>query len=277
MDILRVGFVGLGDIGAPMARRIILAGFPCSLWSRRPGTLEPFQDLDYTRADTLAELGRSSDVVGVCVFDDDDVLDVVLHPDGVLAGMQSGVLAIHSTVSVVTCATITHAAALRGVAVVDAPVSGGRARALDGTLTVMVGGPHEAYEQVVPVLRAFGQVVQRVGDIGSGQQLKLLNNVLFAANLCLAADALRTAELMGLDPDATRTVLRTGSSASFAAERLLTVLQGDPTRMQHTLRALAKDIRAFETVRAAADVDPCLIETTATRCAGLGPDPDSGG
>jgi 3-hydroxyisobutyrate dehydrogenase len=276
VDALHVGFVGLGDIGAPMARRIILAGFPCSLWARRPATLEQFGDLDYTRADTPADLGRSSDVVCVCVFDDDDVLDVILRPDGLLAGMQSGVLAIHSTVSVSTCLAITRAAAGRGVAVVDAPVSGGRARALDGALTVMAGGPRDAFEQIAPVLRAFGQVVQWVGDIGSGQKLKLLNNVVFAANLRIAAEAVRVAELMGLDRDGTQTILRTGSSASFAAVRLLTVLD-DPARMQHTLRALAKDIRAFETVRAAADLEPSLLEQTASRCTELAPDPTATG
>src|SRR5438093_3735174 len=121
----RVGFIGLGSQGGPMARRIVEGGFPLTIWARRPELVEPFADTPASVASTPAELGAASDVVGICVMGDADVEDVLLRDDGVLLGMAAGgVVAIHSTIHPDTCRRVADEAARRDVAVIDAPVSG---------------------------------------------------------------------------------------------------------------------------------------------------------
>ena len=122
----RAGFIGLGSQGGPMARRIAEAGLPLTLWARRPESVAPYADTAAVVAASPAALGAASDVVGVCVVADADVEAVLLGPDGVLAGMApGGVVAVHSTIRPDTCRRLAERAAERGVALVDAPVSGG--------------------------------------------------------------------------------------------------------------------------------------------------------
>jgi len=182
---MRVGFVGLGDQGGPIARRIIDAGYPVTLYARRAATLEPFADSDAKIAGTLLELGAASDVLGVCVMDDAGVEEVLTGDAGALAGMEAGgVVIIHSTVHPDTCRRMEAAAADRGVAVLDAPVSGGGAVAAAGNVTVMVGGDEATFERCRPVFETYAGLLRHLGPLGSGQLAKLLNNLLFIANVC---------------------------------------------------------------------------------------------
>jgi 3-hydroxyisobutyrate dehydrogenase len=214
---LRVGFVGLGDQGGPIARRIVDAGFPMTLWARRTASLESFATTPAATAETLRELGEASDLVGVCVVNDDDVRAVLLEPDGVLAGMKpGGIIAVHSTVHPRTCQDVADAARAREVAVIDAPVSGGGRVAAAGNLLVLVGGEPADVERARPVLATFGDPVVRLGPLGSGQLAKLINNALMTAHLGLADDALRVGGSLGLDPDALAEALTQGSGASFS-------------------------------------------------------------
>ena len=141
----RVGFIGLGNQGTPIARRIVEHGHQLALWARRPESTAPFADTTATVVPTPADVGAASDVVGICVFTDADVQDVLLGSHGVLAGMApGGVVAIHSTVLPDTCASLAQHAGERGIAVVDAPVSGGPAAAAAGRLLLMAGGDDAA-------------------------------------------------------------------------------------------------------------------------------------
>ena len=136
-----VGFIGLGSQGGPIARRIVDAGFPLTLWARRPETLDPFADTPAVTATSPAILAERSEIIGVCVTGDDDVDEVVLGRHGVLAGIsRGGTLIIHSTVHPQTCLRLARAATEKGVQLIDAPVSGGGPAASQGTLLVMVGG-----------------------------------------------------------------------------------------------------------------------------------------
>jgi 3-hydroxyisobutyrate dehydrogenase-like beta-hydroxyacid dehydrogenase len=172
---LRVGFVGLGMQGAPMAHRVIAAGFPTTLWARRQTTLEPFAGTASQIVPSLPELGARSDMVCICVFADDDVEEVLTGADGILAGMQPGSLvAVHSTVSPHTCEALAVTAQACGVTLIDAPVSGSAPAAAAGRLLVMVGGGDAACERARPVLAAFGDPVIHVGPLGSGQLAKLV-------------------------------------------------------------------------------------------------------
>lgn len=220
---MRVGFIGLGSQGGPMARRIVDAGHPTTLWARRPESLEPFADTAAKVAGSPAELGAVSDLVCLCVVGDDDVDQVVDGDDGVLAGLAAGgVIAVHSTVHPNTCRRLADKAAAHGVSVLDAPVSGGGPAAAAGRLLVMVGGEEEVLERCRPVFDSYADPVVHLGPTGSGQVTKLLNNLLFTANLGTAATALALGEALGVSAERLAEVVSRGSANSFA----LTSIQG---------------------------------------------------
>ena len=163
----RVGFIGLGSQGGPMARRIIEAGYPVTLWARRPATLEPFADTHAKIAGSPAELAAASDLVCVCVRDDADTEEVV---DAVLGGLAaSGVIAVHSTVHPDTCRRLAERARVAGVRLIDAPVSGG---------TLARIGEHAGH-----LLRKDVQLIVDVAGHGDGER---------GATLLAAADAALT-------------------------------------------------------------------------------------
>ncbi len=254
--MLRVGFVGLGDIGEPMARRLIQAGFPVTLWARRAASLEPFAGSAFSAAADLAELGRSSDVVGVCVFSDADVHGVVLGAHGILAGMTSGgIILVHSTVSVESVLDLQQQCATKGVTVLDVPVSGFRERAESGQLTVMVGGPADAVATVRPVLAAFGSHVLHLGPIGSGLKMKALNQALLLANVNAAALALEAGRNLGLDRAATEATLRSATGGSFGLDVLVSRTLVDPAFAILGAKIAEKDLAVFVSICAAAGID----------------------
>jgi 3-hydroxyisobutyrate dehydrogenase len=213
----RVGFIGLGSQGGPMARRIVDAGFPLALWARRPETLEPFADTAATVATSPVTLAETSEIVGVCVTGDDDVEQVVLGDNGVLAGLAGdGILVIHSTVHPQTCARLAALASEKGVALIDAPVSGGGPAAAQGSLLAMVGGDQSVLDRARPVLETFADPILHLGAVGAGQTAKLVNNLAFTAQIALALDTFAFVERLGLDPAAMAQVLGRGSGGSFA-------------------------------------------------------------
>jgi 3-hydroxyisobutyrate dehydrogenase-like beta-hydroxyacid dehydrogenase len=226
-----------------MARRIVDAGHPLTIWARRPETLAPYGDTPAVVAATPAELGARSDVVGVCVVNDQDVEDVVLRDDGVLAGMDGGgVIAIHATIHPETCRRIATRAAERGVDVVDAPVSGGAPAAAEGKLLVMVGGDDAAVERARPVFATYGDPIIHLGGIGSGQMAKVLNNFLFTAQLTVAVETFDFAARLGVDRAALGQVLATGSGGSFATN-VVAGSQFDVSGLQQVAASLlAKDV-----------------------------------
>ncbi|MHB8669084.1 MAG: NAD(P)-dependent oxidoreductase [Acidimicrobiales bacterium] len=216
---MRVGFVGLGSQGAPMAERIAAAGWPLTIYARRPQSLERFSDSPAVVAASLSELASRSDLVGVCVVDDAQVEQVLGGESGLLAGMSAGgIVAVHSTVHPDTCRRQAHLGASRGVSVVDAPVSGGAAAASAGRLSVLAGGPAEAIDRCRPVFESFAGTILHLGPVGSGQVAKLINNLLFVAHLGLARDAVAFGDRLGVAADGLEESLLAGTGASAALE-----------------------------------------------------------
>jgi 3-hydroxyisobutyrate dehydrogenase len=214
----RVGFIGLGSQGAPMARRIIEAGLPVTLWARRAETLASFAGTAAATAGSPRELGAAVDIACVCVLNDAGVEQVVTGPDGLLAGMSpGGVIVVHSTVHPDTCVRLAARAAESGIALIDAPVSGGQPMAAQGKLLVMTGGDPATVERCRPVFETYGNPVVYLGPLGAGQRAKLINNMLFTANLGVAESAFALASRMGLDVGQLSVVLAHGSGASFGA------------------------------------------------------------
>jgi 3-hydroxyisobutyrate dehydrogenase-like beta-hydroxyacid dehydrogenase len=229
-------------MGGAIATRIIHGGWPTILWARRPSALHEFRGANVEAAGTPAELATAADVIGICVWSDDDVREVVAGEQGVLAGCRPGtVIAVHSTVLPSTVRDLAALAAKTGVFVVDAPVSGGRKVALAGFLTLAVGGDERALVRCRPVFDAFAGEIVRLGDVGAGQVAKLLNNMLFAANLAVADDALTLGEAMGVDAGALAKFLGAGSGRSFGLGIAQTARGSDATR-QAALPALQKDV-----------------------------------
>jgi 3-hydroxyisobutyrate dehydrogenase len=214
---MRVGFIGLGSQGGPMARRIVEGGYETTLWARRPASLEPYADTAAKTAGSPAELAAASDLVCLCVVGDDDVREVLYGETGVLAGLASGgIVAIHSTVHPDTCREIAEKAAAQGVSVIDAPVSGGSPAVEEGKLLVMVGGEDKVVERCKPVFATYADPIVHLGGLGSGQVTKILNNLLFTANLGSAISTLELGESLGVPRDRLCEVLNGGSAISKA-------------------------------------------------------------
>jgi 3-hydroxyisobutyrate dehydrogenase len=241
---VRVGFIGLGSQGAPMARRIVEGGFELTLWARRPASVEPYADTAAKVAATPAELGAASDLVCLCVVGDADVKQVLDGEEGVLAGLApGGIIAIHSTVHPDTCRDIAEMAAAKGISVIDAPVSGGSPAATDGTLLVMVGGDEDVVAKARPVFGTFSDAVVHLGPLGSGQVTKILNNLLFSANLGAAMSTLALGESLGVPRKELCEVLARGSATSKAVNSI-TMFGGTLTGLAPIAGALLqKDVR----------------------------------
>jgi 3-hydroxyisobutyrate dehydrogenase len=223
------------------------------------------------------ELGRASDVVGICVTDGAAVRDVTLGPNGVLAGMdRGGVLAVHSTIGTDELAVIASAAASYGVHVIDAPVSGGGGTAAAGKLTVYVGGDDDAVARARPVLETYGDPVLPMGPLGSGLRTKLVNNALNAAHFGLAHDALALGESLGLDPIRLGEALRNGSGRSFSLEVFVGLGSFDPIA-GHVGPIMAKDIALFAHEAAGSAAEFKVLLGAADRFLELLDHPRSGG
>ena len=196
----RVGFIGLGTMGAAMAANLARAGFAVTAWNRTPHRAPELDAIGVERAATLADVARSANVIVVCVSDTPDVAEVLLGPDGVAEGVRPGTL-------VIDCSTISPAAtrgfaaelAVHDVALVDAPVSGGSEGAQKATLTIFVGGESDDVERARPILSALGKTITHVGPIGSGQAVKAVNQVILAGTYLGVAEGIVLALKAGLD------------------------------------------------------------------------------
>jgi len=195
---LRVGFVGLGNIGRPMALRLASAeGIDLRVYDVVPEPVEELVAVGATASPSVAALAAAVDVVCVMVRDDDQVRDVLGEVLGVAGGGQTVV--IHSTVAPSTPTALEDTAIRHGVKVLDAPVSGGPMGAADGTLAIMVGGSAEAFEAARPALEAMGSKVVHAGPIGAGTRFKLARNLMHFVSFGAAMEASRLAEAAGLD------------------------------------------------------------------------------
>jgi 3-hydroxyisobutyrate dehydrogenase-like beta-hydroxyacid dehydrogenase len=215
MPPARIGFIGLGTMGKPMAVNLVRAGFDVTVHDRVP---EPVAELELLGASVAAsprEIGERCDVVQVVVWDDAGVESVVL--DGVLTTARPGtIVAVHSTVSLETCRRLAEAARGRGVSVIDAAISGGPPRAADGSLAIMVGGPVEAFEACRAILDAIGKQVFHVGPLGAGMAAKLCNNLMVMVNLQAVVEALRIAGAAGIETERMIEIASAGTADSWA-------------------------------------------------------------
>lgn len=215
-----VAFVGLGVMGYPMAGHLARAGHRVYVYNRTAARAEQWlREYPGESAPTPREAATGADIVFMCVGNDDDVRSVALGDDGVFAGVgETGVVVDHTTASANLARelhAVGKAAANGGVGFLDAPVSGGQAGAENGQLTIMVGGDAEVFEAVAPVMNCYAKSVRLMGEAGSGQLTKMVNQVCIAGVLQGLAEALHFAEKAGLDVDAVVDVISKGAAQSW--------------------------------------------------------------
>ncbi|MEU2282547.1 NAD(P)-dependent oxidoreductase [Streptomyces sp. NPDC013178] len=244
-----VGFIGLGDQGAPMAQAIGQNGFDLRVWARRPRSLQALDGTPHAVAASPAELAGSVDVLALCLRDDDDIWDI-LRTDGLLSALNPGTVVVnHGTGDPDENTRIAAFLAQRGVAFLDAPVSGGRPGAMARTLTTMVGGDADAFTRCEAVFATFSRRVALMGPSGSGQLTKLLNNAMTMSNLQNAVDLVRTADQLGADVLSVIDVINDSSGGSAVLRALASVIT--PADAVHLSGLMRKDIEHFaEGVRA---------------------------
>ena len=218
--MVKVGFVGLGIMGKPMALNLVREGFEVTVFSRSPGPVEEVVAGGARRATSLADLAAGRDVVITMILDSPDVEAVILGPDGILDHAEPGTVIIDmSTVRPETARAVAEAAAAKGCAALDAPVSGGDVGARDGTLSIMVGGEAAALSRVRPVLEALGTTIEHVGPAGAGQTVKAANQLIISGTLAVLAEAIVLLEASGVDPTTALRVLDGGMAQSRILER----------------------------------------------------------
>jgi 3-hydroxyisobutyrate dehydrogenase-like beta-hydroxyacid dehydrogenase len=226
-----VGFVGLGAMGAPMARHLSTAGHNVTAYNRSGEKADAWVSSNGgSRAMSPKKVAEASEIVFVCVGNDNDVRSVVFGDEGVLAGMRPGsVLVDHTTASATLARELSTACAGIGAGFVDAPVSGGQVGAEYGQLTVMCGCDDVAvYEQVEPVIAAYSRMCKRLGDAGSGQLAKMVNQICIAGVAQGLSEALNFAMRAGLNPDEVVDVISKGAAQSWQMEnRAKTMVRGE--------------------------------------------------
>jgi 3-hydroxyisobutyrate dehydrogenase len=219
----RVGFIGLGIMGSRMAANLVRAGFELTVWNRTASTADEWAARHGAAvASSPQALASNSDVVISMVVDGDQVESVLLGDEG--AGHGAGLLCIDmSTIGPTAARRIGKQLQERGVSFMDAPVTGSSPKAEDGTLTIMAGGSDAELERAMPLLKAMGEVIVHVGEVGSGQQVKVLSNAVSAVNCATLAQALVVGRRGGVDLSALLAVMGAGSANSTMLQ-----LKGEP-------------------------------------------------
>jgi 2-hydroxy-3-oxopropionate reductase len=218
---MKVGFIGLGIMGRPMALNLLKAGYVPSVWSRRAESLQPLVSAGAQACASAAEVAAGNDVVISMVADAPDVEQVALGPEGVAAGSKAGLLYIDmSTIAPAAARSIAARLAEQHIDMLDAPVSGGEVGAINGTLSIMVGGSAHSFARARPLFECMGKNIVHVGDNnGAGQVAKACNQILTAVTVAAVAEAFNLARKSGVDPARVREALLGG----FAYSRILEI------------------------------------------------------
>ena len=215
-----IGFIGLGIMGRPMARNLLKAGYSLVVHSRSRGPVDEIVKAGATAAASPKDVAAQCDVLITMLPNSPDVEQVALGPGGIIEGARRGLIfADMSTISPIVSKKIGKALEAKGVAMLDAPVSGGEKGAIDGALSIMVGGDKATFERVLPIFQAMGKTITLLGPLGFGGFTKLANQIIVAVNLTALAEALTLGKKAGLDRDLLLTALAGGLAGSKCLEQ----------------------------------------------------------
>lgn len=219
---MKVAFIGLGNMGRPMAENILKAGHDLTVWNRTRAHMEPLVAAGARGVSTARAAAQEAEVIGLCVSTPDVVRSIVMGEDGVLSGVRRGAVIVDfSTIDPATSRTVAAACEQAGVAYLDAPVSGGVAGAAAGTLTIVIGGDAAALERAQPPLQAVGKKIVHVGPSGAGSTIKLINQLLVGVNLAAVCEAFVLGQRAGVDPQTLFDVLSASAGDSAMLRRAI--------------------------------------------------------
>lgn len=217
--MVKIGYIGLGLMGAPMARNLLKAGYQVTIHNRSQEIVNQLSAEGANPAQSPAEVARKSDVVFTNLPDSPDVLSVTVGKNGIIHGAHDGLIFIdNSTIKPEVSREIAHKFSQVGVMALDAPVSGGDIGAKNGSLTIMVGGPYSAYETVLPILNVLGKTITYIGDSGAGQIAKAANQIIVAGTMVAMAEALTLAMKSGVDPQKVVSAISQGAAQCWALD-----------------------------------------------------------
>jgi 2-hydroxy-3-oxopropionate reductase len=242
----RVGFVGLGIMGTPMARNALKAGFPVTVTNRTSARAKPLADAGATVVATPREVAASSDLVVTMVTSSPDVEAVTFGPDGIAAGAHADLLVVDmSTISPAASREIAERAAANRppFKTLDAPVSGGEVGAIEARLAIMVGGDEADVKRAMPLFEALGKTIVHIGDHGAGQACKLANQIAVAINNLGVSEALVFAKAQGIDLERTRQVIAGGAGSSWAMQNYAPKMLAGDFRAGFMVDLQQKDLR----------------------------------
>ncbi|PLS79141.1 MAG: NAD(P)-dependent oxidoreductase [Chloroflexi bacterium] len=219
---MKAAFIGLGNMGGPMAANIAKAGHNLTVWNRTAQAMEPVVATGARGATSVQDAVRDAEIIGICVSTPDVVRSIVLGDNGVLASAKrDAVIVDFSTIDPATSRSVGEECAKAGFAYLDAPVSGGVTGAAAGTLTVIIGGDEAALERAQPMLQAVGKKIVHVGPSGAGSTIKLINQLLVGVNLAAVSEAFILGQRAGVDPQTLFDVLSTSAADSAVLRRAL--------------------------------------------------------
>jgi 2-hydroxy-3-oxopropionate reductase len=215
----RIGYVGLGLMGKPIAGNLLKAGYDLTVHSRSRGPVEELAAQGARPAESPRAVAAASDFVFTSLPDSPDVEGVVLGPNGIREGCRPGMIFVdNSTIKPETSRHIAAELGTLGVQALDAPVSGGDVGARAATLAIMVGGPRDAFERVLPVLQAMGKTITHVGDSGAGQVAKACNQIMTAATMVAMAELMLLARKAGVDPRRVVEAIKSGAAQCWTLD-----------------------------------------------------------
>ena len=271
----RVGMVGLGQMGFPIAARLLDRGDPVVFHARRADVAAALTNLGATRAESLKALAETSDVVILCVYDEAQVRQVCLGEDGLLSHLSPGSILInHTTCDPNTLQLLDEQAEATGVGVVDAALSGSPADIGEGHLTLWVGGRPDLLEAIDPIMRSYADPVIHVGMVGDGQWVKLVNNALFAGNVALVSSAERVLNQAGLSTVQAMEAIRHGSGDSRALG-LVSRLGGSEPLVREAGRFIRKDVETVLKVATDRQIELGVLGQVAGSVGGRGMTPSA--
>ena len=217
--MLKVGYIGLGLMGKSIAHNILKAGFPLVVYNRSRASMDELAAVGATHASSSADVARQVEVIFTNLPDTLDVEKVVLDQNGILAGALPGLIWVdNSTIKPAMARALAAKLAGKGVLSLDAPVSGGDIGARDGTLAIMVGGPREALEKVMPVFQVMGRTVTHVGASGAGQVAKAANQIMVAAQMVAMGELLIFSQKAGVDPKKVVEAIKGGAAQCWTLD-----------------------------------------------------------
>lgn len=221
MRMKRVGFIGMGNMGKPMAKNLLKAGFPLTVYNRTKSKAVELGEMGAKIADSPKEVTLNSDVVVSCVTDSSSVEAIALGPNGIIEGAREGLIYIDcSTISPIATKKIAETMAAKGVKMLDAPISGGVKGAIEGTLAIMVGGEKKVFEECMDVFQGMGKNIVYIGETSMGQVCKACNQMIAASTLAGISEAFVLGTKAGIDPELMLSVLGKGVNRGWYMENV---------------------------------------------------------